>query len=119
MLTETLLNFKTILTFCNEEQIISKYSKKLDEIQEKQFRKKLISGIFYGLSYFILFVTYGLIFYLSAIFIRDNNLEITNSFSAAFLVLFSGFIAGINVKNMPDLGILKITANKLFKLIDL
>jgi ATP-binding cassette subfamily B (MDR/TAP) protein 1 len=119
MLTEALLHFKTILTYCNEDQIISKYSRKLDEIQEKQNSKKITSGIFFGLSFFILFMTYGLIFYLSSIFIRDNNLQITDAFSAVFLVLFSGIIAGNNVKSMPDLGMLKITAEKLFKLIDL
>ena len=64
-------------------------------------------------------MVYGLIFYLSSIFIRDNNLEITNAFSAVFLVLFSGIIAGNNVKNIPDLSLLKVTADKLFALIDL
>jgi ATP-binding cassette subfamily B (MDR/TAP) protein 1 len=79
----------------------------------------LVSGVIFGISYLILFVAYGLIFYISAIFIRDNNLTITNSFSAVFLVLFSGMIAGNNVKNIPDLSLLKTTADRFFALIDL
>ena len=93
--------------------------KKLDDIQSKQFTKKLISGLVFGVSFLILFVVYGLIFYLAAVFIRNNNLEITNAFSAVFLVLFSGMIAGNNAKNIPDLGRLKVVADKIFKLIDL
>lgn len=92
---------------------------KLDDIQEKQFNKKLISAIIFGVSFLILFVVYGLIFYLAAVFIRSNDLEITNAFSAVFLVLFSGMIAGNNAKNIPDLGRLKMIADKLFEMMDL
>lgn len=79
----------------------------------------MLTGLIFGLSFFVLFMVYGLIFYLSSIFIRDNSLEITSAFSAVFLVLFSGIIAGNNVKNIPDLSLLKVTADKLFALIDL
>lgn len=99
--------------------MIDKYMRKLDDIQEKQFTKKLISGLVFGVSFLILFVVYGLIFYLAAVFIRNNNLEITNAFSAVFLVLFSGIIAGNNAKNIPDLGRLKVVADKLFEMMDL
>ena len=92
---------------------------KLDDIQAKQFAKKLVSGLVFGVSFLILFVVYGLIFYLAAVFIHSNGLEITNAFSAVFLVLFSGMIAGNNAKNIPDLGRLKVIADKLFELIDL
>lgn len=62
---------------------------------------------------------YGLIFYLAAVFIRNYNIEITNAFSAVFLVLFSGIMAGNNVKNIPELSRMKIIADKSFALIDL
>ena len=78
----------------------------------------MFSGFLYGLSFFVLFLVYGLIFFLSAIFIRDNNLNITDAFSAAFLVLFSGVVAGNNAKMMPDVSALKVSCVKLFSLID-
>lgn len=43
----------------------------------------------------------------------------TNVFSAVFLILFAGCIAGNNLKNIPNIGVLKSTAQQLFKLIDL
>lgn len=112
-------NFKTVLSFCSEKRIVDIYTKKLDEIQAKQSTKKIISGLVFGISFLILFVVYGLIFYLAAVFIRRNDLEITNAFSAVFLVLFSGIIAGNNAKNIPDLGRLKVIADKLFEMMDL
>lgn len=90
----------------------------MDEISEQQNSKKLFSGFLYGLSFFVLFLVYGLIFFLSAIFIRDNNLNITDAFSAAFLVLFAGVVAGNNAKMMPDVSALKVSCVKLFSLID-
>jgi hypothetical protein len=62
---------------------------------------------------------FGLIFYLSAIFIRDNNLSLTNSFSAAFLVIFGGLIAGNNVKQIPELSLLEPTTKKLYAMMNL
>lgn len=61
---------KTIASYCYEQKTILKYEQKLEEIQTQQFKKKVISGFVYGLTYFIIFAIYGLIFYLSAIFIR-------------------------------------------------
>lgn len=57
--------------------------------------------------------------YLASVFVRDNDLEIANAFSALFLIIFSAMMAGNNAKNIPDLGRLKVAAGKLFDLIDL
>ena len=89
ILAEALNNFKTVLSFCSQKRTIDNYMRKLDDIQAKQASKKLIAGLVFGISFFILFLVYGLIFYLAAVFIRNNDLEITNAFSAVFLVLFS------------------------------
>lgn len=78
-----------------------------------------MSGFVFGLSFLVLFFGYGLILYLASVFIKNNDLEITNAFSALFLILFSAIIAGNNAKNIPDLGRLKVIADKIFKLIDL
>ncbi len=59
-------------------------------------------------------MAYGLIFFLSALFIRDNNLDITDAFSAVFLVIFAGIVAGTNAKSLPDLSVLNVKAAKLF-----
>jgi hypothetical protein len=53
------------------------------------------------------------------LFIRDNNLDITNTFSAVFLVLFAGIVAGNSAKSLPDLSMLNVKAGKLFEILDL
>jgi hypothetical protein len=66
-----------------------------------------------------MFLVFGLIFYLSAIFISNYHLSITNAFSAAFLVIFGGLIAGYNIRQVPDLGLLKPITKKLFAMMNL
>jgi hypothetical protein len=79
----------------------------------------VISGLLFGLTYFIIYLVLGLIFYLSAVFISNNSLSITNSFSAVFLVLFGGIIAGSNAKQIPDLGLLNPITKQLFTMMSL
>ncbi len=72
----------------------------------------------FGLSYLVLFVIYGLVFYLSSIFIRDNHLEVKDAFSAILLVIFSGMIAGSQLKSLPDLQNIRVSIKKLFEILD-
>lgn len=46
-------------------------------------------------------------------------MDITDSFSAVFLVLFAGIVAGNNAKSLPDMSILKVKAAKLFEILDM
>lgn len=46
-------------------------------------------------------------------------MDITDSFSAVFLVLFAGIVAGNNAKSLPDMSILKVKAAKLFEILDI
>ena len=79
----------------------------------------MLSGFVFGLSFLVLFFGYGLMLYLASVFVKSNNLDITNAFSALFLIIFAAMMAGNNAKNIPDLGRLKVAAAKLFELIDL
>jgi ATP-binding cassette, subfamily B (MDR/TAP), member 1 len=119
MLTEVITNIKSIMSYCYEQESISRYQQKLEEIKQQQFKKKIISGLLFGLTYFIMFLVFGLIFYLSAVFISNYDLLIIDSFSAAFLIIFGGLIAGYNIRQIPDLGLLKPTTQKLFAIMRL
>jgi hypothetical protein len=42
----------------------------------------------YGLSYLLQFVTVGIIFFLAAIFMSNNHVDVADSLSVFFLVFF-------------------------------
>ena len=81
-------------------------------------KKGMMSGFFYGLSQIILFVVFGLIFYLGIIFMNRNNLLISDVFVAIFAIMFSGMTAGNNMHFAPDVTAAKKSASNIFLIQD-
>jgi ATP-binding cassette subfamily B (MDR/TAP) protein 1 len=82
------------------------------------FSKGLISGLLYGVSQLILFIVFGLIFYLGIIFMNRNGLSIDNVFVAIYAIVFSGMTAGNNAHFMPDMAAGKKAAASIFLIQD-
>ena len=72
----------------------------------------------YGLSQIILFLVFGLIFYLGIIFMNRNNLNIEDIFVAIYAITFSGMTAGNNSHFMPDVAVAKKAAANIFEILD-
>ena len=77
-----------------------------------------MSGFFFGISQLILFVVFGLIFYLGVIFMNANNLQLADVFTAIYAITFSGMTAGNNAHFMPDIANSKRAAASLFEIQD-
>ena len=60
--------------------ISKKYDEKLEEPLSLGVNKGMVAGILYGISQLILFITFGLMYYLGSIFVRDNNLQVSDMF---------------------------------------
>jgi ATP-binding cassette subfamily B (MDR/TAP) protein 1 len=73
----------------------------------------------YGVSYFLQYITIGLIFFFSAIFITNYSIEISNSFTAIFLILFACTSAGNNAAFLGDVSKAKNAANDIFTMLEL
>ena len=118
LISETMLNIRTVNSFGYEDMIQKKYSEKLDEPLALGVNKGMVAGILFGLSQLILFVTFGLMYYLGSIFVRDNNLSVSDMFVALFAIVFAGMTAGNNAHFMPDVGEAKNAAANLFQILD-
>ena len=77
-----------------------------------------LSGFFYGLSQFIIFMIIAIVFYCGALFVKNNDVLLKNMFTAMFSVFFAAIITGNNSHVLPDLGECKISAANLFLLLD-
>ena len=95
-----------------------KYSAKLEEPLSIGNKKGLMGGFFFGLSQFILFLVFGLIFYLGIVFMNANNLSIGDVFVAIYAIMFSGMTAGNNAHFMPDMNNSRRAAASLFEIQD-
>jgi ABC-type multidrug transport system fused ATPase/permease subunit len=67
IVSESISSIRTILTL-GDEAIIERYTKALNCNYDSMVRKSNIAGLFFGLSFMILFITIALIFYLVSVY---------------------------------------------------
>lgn len=118
LITESMINIRTVTSFGYENMILDKYSEKLKLPFEIAVKKGNISGILFGISQLIMYVVFALIFFLGAVFIRDNNLSISDVFTAIYSIMFAGMTAGNNSHFMPDVAAAKNSAANIFEILD-
>ena len=118
LITQSMLNIRTVTSFGSEDIVERKYSAQLIQPQKIGTRKGMISGFLFGMTQIVMFFVFGLIFYLGTVFLRDNNLDIANVFTAIYAIMFSGMTAGNNAHFMPDAAAAKTSAINLFEIQD-
>jgi len=65
-----------------------------------------------------MFAVYAVIFYVSAIFVRDHGVSIKDMYISMFCILFSGMGAGSNNAFAGDVGSAKNACRSVFKILD-
>lgn len=120
LIMEAMMNIRTVKASNYEKTIIERYDRMMDYPLELATKKGNYAGFFFGLSQFILFLTFGLMFYLGSIFLRDNpdEIELEDMFISAFSIMFGGMVAGNNAHYMPDTGACRNSAANLFEIMD-
>lgn len=57
---EAVSNIRTVAAFCSEEKVLDLYANELVGPSKHSFQRGQIAGIFYGISQFFIFSSYGL-----------------------------------------------------------
>lgn len=53
-------------------------------------------GISFGVSQLVMFVIFGLLFYIGAVFHKEYDVKATDMFTAIFALMYAAFGAGMN-----------------------
>jgi ABC-type bacteriocin/lantibiotic exporter with double-glycine peptidase domain len=114
LITEAMNNIRTVTSFGYEDMVERKYTERLKVPLSIGVQKGHISGILFGTSQLIMYVAFGLLFYIGAIFRRDNGLDIADVFTAIYAIMFAGMTAGNNSHFMPDVANGKNAAANIF-----
>ena len=77
-------------------------------------KKYLFSGFMYGVSYFLQYLCFALMFFLSAIYDTKYDVDISDSLASMFLIIFAAISAGNQTNFMQDISNAKIAAKNLF-----
>ena len=113
------MNIRTVLALGGVEAASRRYEAKLSSVYDVLFKKGIISGLMFGLSYLIQYIVFGLLFYFAAIFVTNNTLDVRNVFSAIFLILFAGISAGNNSNFLEDISTARSGAKTIFAILDM
>ena len=101
------------------DEISGTYTRKLDQVLPLIFKKCFTTGFIFGLSNMLMFITFGLTFFLSVVFVTNYNINSKDSLSAIFLIFFACFSAGNKVNVLKDLINLNEAVRWIFTRMDL
>lgn len=71
---------QTVASFCAEPKVMKTYYRKCKAPVQQGIRQGIVSGSGFGVSFFILYCTYALCFYVGAKFMLDGKATFTEVF---------------------------------------
>ncbi|XP_068663118.1 ABC transporter B family member 21-like [Aristolochia californica] len=111
-------SIRTVASFCAEDKVMKLYQKKCEGQMRTAIRQGLISGLGFGLSFFLLFSVYGTGFYAGARLVQDGK----TTFPKVFRVFFALAMAAIAISQSssfaPDASKAKASTASVFSILD-
>ncbi|KAM3331855.1 hypothetical protein ACQJBY_027635 [Aegilops geniculata] len=116
--TDAISSIRTVASFCSEKRITRIYDDKCEASVSQGVRTGIVGGIGFGFSFLMLYLTYGLCFYVGAQFVRHGQ----SSFGDVFKVFFALVLATIGVSQTSAMATdstkAKESAISIFALLD-
>ncbi|KAM7525446.1 hypothetical protein LguiA_015348 [Lonicera macranthoides] len=100
---EAVSNIRTVAAFCSEEKVLDLYARELVEPSKRSFKRGQIAGIFYGISQFFIFSSYGLALWYGSV-LMGKGVSGFKSVMKSFMVLIVTALAmGETLAMAPDI----------------
>ncbi|KAL6615850.1 hypothetical protein ACP70R_038120 [Stipagrostis hirtigluma subsp. patula] len=116
--TDAVSSIRTVASFCAEKRVTTMYDHKCEASKNQGVRTGMVGGLGFGFSFLMLYLTYGLCFYVGAQFVRHNK----STFGDVFKVFFALMLATIGVSQTSalasDSNKAKDSAISIFALLD-
>jgi ATP-binding cassette subfamily B (MDR/TAP) protein 1 len=78
-------SIRTVSSFCAEEKVMQLYKKKCEGPMKSGIRQGVVSGIGFGLSFFLLFSVYATNFYAGSRLVKDGKASFSDVFQVYIL----------------------------------
>ncbi|KAJ0431507.1 putative ABC-type xenobiotic transporter [Helianthus annuus] len=100
---EAVSNIRTVAAFCSENKVLDLYSRELVGPAKQSFNRGQIAGLFYGVSQFFIFSSYGLALWYGSV-LMERGLSGFKSVMKSFMILIVTALAmGETLAMAPDL----------------
>lgn len=73
-------SIRTVVSFCSEQKVVDLYKKICEAATKNGVWQGIISGVGFGISNFVLYCTYALIFYVGAHFVEEGKATFSQVF---------------------------------------
>jgi len=117
LLTDTLLNTKTIYAFNMQNKMIDKYSQIIGSQNRLILKTSILNGVFFGIVLLIMFFAFGVLLYCVADFIRKGT-SMGNALRSVFPLLFALFGLTLTQQYVGDMSNAKEALARIFKILD-
>ncbi|TVU41981.1 hypothetical protein EJB05_10370, partial [Eragrostis curvula] len=97
--TDAVSSIRTVASFCAEKRVVTSYNEKCEALRKQGIRSGIVGGLGYGFSFLVLYLTYGLCFYVGAQFVRQGK----TTFPDVFKVFFALVLAAVGVSQASAL----------------
>ncbi|XP_023885640.2 ABC transporter B family member 11 [Quercus suber] len=111
-------SIRTIASFCAEEKMMELYHKKCEGPIRTGKRQGLISGIGFGLSFFIMGSVYACCYYAGAQLIKDGKATFSEVFQVYYALTLAAFGITQSSSLAPDASKAKSSAVSIFAILD-
>lgn len=81
-------SIRTVASFCAEQRVMETYRRKCAAPIRHGIRQGIISGLGYGFSFVMLYLTYALCFYVGARFVHDGKATFTEVFRVSSILSY-------------------------------
>ncbi|PKU67429.1 ABC transporter B family member 9 [Dendrobium catenatum] len=116
--SDAVTSIRTVASFCAEGKVMNAYQRKCKNPETQGIRQGLISGIGYGFSFFMLYCTYALCFYVGARFLHNGSATFTDVFRVFFALTMAANSVSQSSALAPDATKAKDSAASIFEILD-
>ncbi|KAJ1284942.1 hypothetical protein BS78_03G244000 [Paspalum vaginatum] len=116
--TDAVSNIRTVASYSAEKRVMTMYNRKCKVSKKQGIRAGIVGGLGFGFAFLILYITFGLCFYVGAQFVRHKK----STFGDVFKVFFALIVSTIGMARTSamasDSTKAKDSAISLFDLLD-
>jgi len=116
--TQAIMNVRTVATLGKENYFIEQYATYIEKPYRQSLTKSVVFGLTFGISSSIMMLANAAAFSLGGKMVQDGEIEFGDMFKVVLATVFGALIAGEISSMAPDFMEAKISAARIFKLID-
>ncbi|KAJ8773928.1 hypothetical protein K2173_009359 [Erythroxylum novogranatense] len=100
---EAVSNIRTVAAFCAEEKVLNLYAHELVEPSKRSFTRGQIAGMFYGISQFFIFSSYGLALWYGSVLMGKEQATFKSIMKSFMVLIVTALAMGETLALVPDL----------------